>query len=152
MNVFLTWFLRKNCAWAGSCPAAAGFACWKSANCCNCCCRVCCCCWRVEANACISCELRAPKELCIRSCWPTNWAAKAAWELPPWVPLLVTAVLPPWLPVNWLLTPELGDEALPEVPPLLFRCETSVTWSKRCGIFGFHMKYMYILGGETYYF
>ena len=116
-----TWFWRKNWACAGSCPAAAaGFACWNMANCWSCCCRDCCCCWSVEARAWISWGLKAPREPCIKSCWPTSWAARAAWELP---------VLPAWLPVSWLLTPELGEDALPLVPLLLFRCETSVTWN-----------------------
>lgn len=121
-----TWFCKKNCAWAGSCPAVAGFACWNIANCCNCCCSDWCCCWSVEASAWISWGLKAPREPCISNCWPTNWAARAAWELLLFCWLAVCCCCW-WLPVIWLLTPELGDEALPLVPLLLFRCDTSVT-------------------------
>ena len=122
LGSLLTWFWRKNWAWAGSCPAAAGLACWNMANCWSCCCSDCCCCWSVEARAWISWGLRAPSEPCMRSCWPTSWAARAAcWEL---------LVLPAWLPVSWLLTPDDGEEALPLVPLLLLRCDTSVTWTK----------------------
>lgn len=110
-----TWFWMKN--W-GICPVAAVFACWNIANCWICCWIDCCCCCKEDASAWISWGLRLLSGLCMSNCWPTIWAS-AAWLLE-----LLT-----WHPVNWLLTPELGEEALPLVPLLLFLWDTSVTWN-----------------------
>lgn len=129
----LTWFCRKYCACVGSCPAAAGLACWNIAICR--CCVSCCCCCSVEASAWISCGARAARDPCISNCWLTSWAAKAVVELLlfGWVDECCVCVCCCcwWLPASWLLTPELGEDALPLVPLLLFRCEPSVTWKKK---------------------
>lgn len=121
-----TWFCRKNCACAGSCPAA-GLACWNMARCCNCCCKDCCCCCIVEASAWIS-WCPSPRDPRINNCWLTSWLTSAACELLLFCWLDVCCCCCWWLLVSWLLTPELGEEALPLVPLLLFLCDTSVTW------------------------
>lgn len=95
-------------------------------------------------------DLNVPRELCMSNCWPTNWAANAACELLLFCWLDVCCCCW-WLPVSWLLTTELGGDALPLVPLLLFRCETSVTWSNIVKLhFRQSLSLLYIKCGWTF--